>query len=268
MSLVGPSERRRRLLATYARVTPALLPRSERRFQRLLAACVLASLSAGALLSAAAPLPAPPVPPVPQPVPRFRLVSLPREQPVRAEAAAPLARRSPPRRVAGAEAMPTASGGETPSSTPAPARRVYGVREVHARGLGAGGGAEALVVKPGNSVDGRADSLQAGPEDLPRGGGIGGAVEALTLPVPLQLVKPRYSEAMLAARARGAVRLRLLVDTAGAVADLEVLADIGYDSAALAAAAARQFRFAPARRGGVALSQWIEYTIRFTLEDE
>ena len=55
---------------------------------------------------------------------------------------------------------------EPPTSEPAP-RRVYGVRKVYARGLGSGGGAgPGLVVKQGNTVDGRPDTLTATEADL------------------------------------------------------------------------------------------------------
>lgn len=278
-SASGPSERRRRLLAAYARVSPALQPPSERRFLQFLATCVLAALGLGALLSTLAPLPVPAPRAAPARAASFRLVALPRAatpgevapvatpiqrapMPQAARSAAGAARQSAPSdATAPATGAPSAAG-------PAPARRVYGVREVYARGLGGAGGAGALVVKPGNGVDGRADSLRAQPADLVPGGGGDAAAPAISQPLPLALVKPRYSEAMLAARAQGAVRLRLLVGEDGAVEDLEVLEDIGYDSAALAAAAARQFRFAPAKRGDERLSAWIEYTIRFALEDE
>jgi protein TonB len=158
--------------------------------------------------------------------------------------------------------------GKTAPASPAsaPARRVYGVRQVYAQGLGASAGTGALLTKPGNSLDGAADTLRASAADLAAGGGGAGA-PAATKPVLLQQVKPRYSAALLAARASGVVKLHLLVGASGAVEAVEVLADIGYDSGALASAACRQFRFEPAREGNQPVPAWIQLSIRFEFQE-
>ncbi len=161
----------------------------------------------------------------------------------------------------------------TPATTPddpatpvEPPRRVYGVRKVFARGLGAdGSGAPGLVVKRGNTVDGRADSLVATPEDL-----VGTLAPLSTVsraPVPLRRVKPRYSDLLREHRATGTVTARLLVDVDGSVRLVEVTSDIGHDSSDLAEAAFRQFRFEPAIRGGEPVAVWIIHKIRFELQE-
>lgn len=162
---------------------------------------------------------------------------------------------------------------DLPASAPAepdpapPARRVYGVRKVLARGLGSGAGdaGAGLVVKRGNTLDGMADELTATPDDLR------GQLAALSTveraPVPEHRVKPHYSEALLAARATGTVTARVLVDREGRVAAVVVTEDIGHDSADVAAAALRQFRFRPALRHGEPVTVWIIHRIRFEFQE-
>ncbi|MCP4571330.1 MAG: hypothetical protein GY838_03190 [bacterium] len=145
-------------------------------------------------------------------------------------------------------------------------RRVYGVRKVYARGLGAAGaGAGRLVVKRGNTVDGRPDSLTATAADLRGELAALSAVERA--PEPLHRVKPVYSEALAKARARGVVSAYLLVDVDGAVRDVNITEDIGYDSREVASAAFRRFRFRPAVRGGEPVAVWILHRIRFEFQE-
>ena len=156
-----------------------------------------------------------------------------------------------------------AAEAETPEITP---RRVYGVRKVMARGLGGGGTASSgLVVKRGNVLDGVADTLTATAADLQ------GELAALSTveraPEPIHQVKPRYSEALTAARASGTVTARLLVDTDGSVADLRVIEDIGHDSATIAAHAFARFRFRPALRHGEPVAVWIVFRMRFEFQE-
>lgn len=81
----------------------------------------------------------------------------------------------------------------------------------------------------------------------------------------LERVEATYPEE---ARARGVeaqVALRLGIDDGGAVSDVELLepAGNGFDEAAIDAV--RQFRFEPARRGGVAIASRIRYVYVFAL---
>lgn len=148
---------------------------------------------------------------------------------------------------------------------PAP-RRVYGVRKVYARGLGGGTGATGrLVVKQGNTVDGRPDSLTATAADMR--GGLAALSTVERAPEPLHRVKPAYSEALAKARAHGVVSAYLLVDADGTVRDVKITEDIGYDSQEVAAAAFRRFRFRPALRGGEPVAVWILHRIRFEFQE-
>lgn len=203
--------------------------------------------------------------------------AIPRPEPVVAEPApepAPVDLTEP---VVLAQAVDLPAATSEPVQTPAAVeadpepsrevRRVYGVRKVLAHGLGSGADADqdGLVVKQGNTVDGVADQLTATPDDLR------GQLAALSTveraPQPEHRVKPRYSEALLAARASGTVTARVLVDREGRVAAVVVTEDIGHDSADVAAEALRQFRFRPAMRHGEPVAVWIIHRIRFQFQE-
>jgi outer membrane biosynthesis protein TonB len=147
-----------------------------------------------------------------------------------------------------------------------PRRRVYGVRKVYARGLGAGGqGSPGLVTKKGNTLDGVADTLTATTADLQ------GELAALSsierAPEPVHRVKPIYSASMLKAKARGEVTAYLLVDIDGSVRDVKVTKDIGFDSREVAEAALRGFRFKPAMKDDSPVAVWIFHRIRFEFQE-
>ncbi len=147
-----------------------------------------------------------------------------------------------------------------------PPRRVYGVRKVFARGLGAAeGGGSAIIVQRGNTLDGRADTLTATERDLR--GSVAPLSTVTRAPNPIERHKPGYSEAMRAARVRGTVTARLLIDTAGDVRRVEIVQDIGYDSRDLAIAAFEKFRFEPALRGSTPVAVWITHKIRFEFQE-
>lgn len=159
-----------------------------------------------------------------------------------------------------------------PPAVPAPAaaapapRRVYGVRRVYARGLGGSGGASGrLVVKRGNTVDGRPDTLTATPADL--GGDLASLSSVDRAPEPLRRVRPEYSQALRDARASGTVSAYLLVDVAGNVRDVNITEDIGYDSMEVATRAFRKFRFRPAEQDGRPVAVWILHRIRFEFQE-
>lgn len=157
-----------------------------------------------------------------------------------------------------------------PSETPVtdPPRRVYGVRKVFARGLGAEGGDGSLVVKRGNTLDGIADTLTAVESDLrPTPEGTTSLSTVDRAPDPIHQVKPRYSAALLEHRQSGTVSARLLVQADGSVGRVEILRDIGFDSGEVAAEALRQFRFRPAVRHGQPVAVYITFHIRFEFQE-
>ena len=271
-------ERRRRLLATYE-VGPNGRRKTERAFVRwlglshllLMGIAALAVLTVEPAPPARAtdtraarftfrPEPERPVPPPPAPAP-----------PAPEPAHEPIPELTPKTVLEAAIDRPTEEPEEVAAVAPdpeeaPPPRRVYGVRKVYARGLGAGeGGGAGLVVKRGNTVDGRPDSLTALPEDLE--GTLAPLSTVSQAPVPTHRVKPRYSDALRENRATGTVSARLLVDVDGTVRAVEVISDIGFDSRELAVAAFRQFRFQPALRAGEPVAVWILHKIRFEFQE-
>jgi len=264
-------ELRRRLLQEYAEPAPTGTQNGDRLFHRLLASHVVAILGLGVLLltipvapaargllSDARPTPfkvatdllTPPRPADPPPKEEPSILTPETKLNQAVEIAAP---------------EPSAPPEQAPKSGP-PARRVYGVRKVFARGLGTGsGGGEGLVVKRGNTLDGRADTLTATEADLRAPATPFSQVEQA--PVPVRQVKPSYSSLLLQNRVSGAVKARLLIDTDGTVRSVEILEDIGYDSREIAASALREFRFRPATRGGEPVAVWILYQIRFEYQE-
>jgi len=162
-------------------------------------------------------------------------------------------------------AVPATAAVEVAVPEPAP-RRVYGVRRVMAHGLGRGASAGGnLVVKRGNTVDGVADQLVATEADLQ--GSLAPLSTVEKAPEPLERVKPRYSRALVQARAAGKVTARLLIDIDGSVQAVEIIEDIGHDSRDVAAEAFRQFRFRPALRRGQPVAVWILHHIRFEFQE-
>jgi len=155
-------------------------------------------------------------------------------------------------------------------------RQVYGLRKVYSQGLGAGGSSQdAIVGKLGNTLNKDFDTLTATDSDLK--GGQGGTAPAAA-PVSAASVtkyprlksnfrnrKPQYSKEMLANRVEGTVRVRIMIGADGTVKRIEVLSDIGYDSAEIARAFLMDLQFEPAMRGDTAVSVWIPFSIRFEL---
>ena len=87
---------------------------------------------------------------------------------------------------------------------------------------------------------------------------------ASVTPRPIERVMPVYPEAALKERVRGVVVLRVLVSEAGQPIEVTVKAAARKDLTDAAVAAARQWRFEPARRNGVAVRGYAE--IRFPFE--
>jgi len=203
--------------------------------------------------------------PVPEPVvaPEVEAREIPRLEP-RTILAAPEDRTTTPPAEAAKTPQTTQ---ETTPDDPAPApRRVYGVRKVYAKGIGAGGqGGGGLVTKRGNTLNGVPDSLTATVADLR--GELAPLSTVDKAPQPAHRVKPVYSPAMRKARVSGVVSAYLLVDVDGSVKDVKITADIGWDSGEVAIAALRRFRFGPAIRNGQPVAVWILHRIRFEFQE-
>ncbi|HEX9620921.1 MAG TPA: TonB family protein, partial [Polyangiaceae bacterium] len=91
--------------------------------------------------------------------------------------------------------------------------------------------------------------------------------EDVTLPELEHFEAAKYPVAALERRLQGEVGLILTVGSDGRVTDVEVSEPAGHGFDAAAAAAARDFVFRPATRGGVAVSAKIPYTYSFRLPE-
>jgi len=157
-----------------------------------------------------------------------------------------------------------------------PVRQVYGLKKVYSQGLGAGGNSQdAIVGKLGNTLNKGYDTLTATKDDLrgnPRGGAGTGPVSSAAsvtkyprLAAGFRSMKPQYSKEMLQNRVEGAVKAKILIGSDGTVKKVEILSDIGYDSAEIATAFLMTLQFEPAMKGEEPVSVWIPFSIRFEL---
>jgi outer membrane biosynthesis protein TonB len=160
---------------------------------------------------------------------------------------------------------------------PKPVRQVYGLKKVYSQGLGAGGDSrDAIVGKLGNTLNKDYDTLTATSDDLkgrPGQGGEGtGPVSSAAsvtkyprLKAGFRSLKPQYSKDMLQNRVEGAVKAKILIGSDGAVKKVEIISDIGYDSAEIAREFLMTLQFESAMKGEQPVSVWIPFSIRFEL---
>ncbi|MDR0330842.1 MAG: energy transducer TonB [Chitinispirillales bacterium] len=156
-----------------------------------------------------------------------------------------------------------------------PVRQVYGLKKVYSQGLGAGGDSQdAIVGKLGNTLNKDYDTLTASAADLKGqpGQGAGGPVSSAAsvtsyprLKAGFRSLKPQYSKEMLQNRVEGVVKAKILIASDGTVKKVEILSDIGYDSAEIAKEFLMTLQFEPAMKGAQAVSVWIPFSIRFEL---
>ena len=170
---------------------------------------------------------------------------------------------------------------EPPEEPPAkqeqkpPVRQVYGLKKVYSQGLGAGGDSrDAIVGKLGNTLNKDYDTLTATSADLKGGAGGTGAgpvssAASVTkyprLKAGFRSMKPQYSKDMLQNRVEGAVKAKILIGADGTVKKVEIISDIGYDSAEIARDFLMTLQFEPAMKGEQAVAVWIPFSIRFEL---
>ena len=89
------------------------------------------------------------------------------------------------------------------------------------------------------------------------------------LPVPLNAdqvdIRKYYPPDALKKEFEGQVVLKLLIDSDGTIAKVEVISDPGEGLGAAAAKAVREFRFSPGKVNGVAVATSVPFTIHFVL---
>jgi len=170
---------------------------------------------------------------------------------------------------------------EEPPPPPPPerqVRQVYGLKRVFSQGLGAGGeSGDAIVGKLGNTLDKAFDTLTATSDDLSGKPAVAPAPPPPPAPAAAPVtkrprlkagsrnLKPQYSKEMLQNRVEGVVKARILIGADGVIRQIEILEDIGYDSAEIAREFLMTLQFEPAMRGEQAVSVWIPFSIKFEL---
>jgi protein TonB len=143
-------------------------------------------------------------------------------------------------------------------------RRVYGVRRVHATGLGSGGTLrEAVIGKQGNTLNKDVDTITATQSDIK-----GEVVSVTTItrnPKYLSKPRPQYTQQMRENNIEGVIKVKVLVDTDGRVKKAVALNDLGFGSKDAAITACLNATFEPAQREGEAVAVWIIIPVRFVL---
>jgi len=156
---------------------------------------------------------------------------------------------------------------EPPKPVQKKRRRVYGLKRVYSKGIGASGGAgSAIIGKRGNTLDTDIDTITATESDLQSPPV--SITTVTTNPRPKTRVKPEYTKEMLENRVEGVVRVKVLVDIDGKVKRAIVLDDLGYGSKEQVSKACFKMTFEPARRGEEPVSVWIMIRFRFEMLDQ
>ncbi len=143
-------------------------------------------------------------------------------------------------------------------------RRVYGLKKVYSKGIGAGGSlSDAVVGKLGNTINKDVDTVTASKEEIK-----GEVVSATTItsnPRFKKKVKPAITEEMRENRIEGVIKVKILVDVDGKVKKAIALNDLGYGSKDLAVKSCFAMEFYPAKRDNKPVAVWIVIPIRFVL---
>ncbi len=143
-------------------------------------------------------------------------------------------------------------------------KRVYGLRRVYSKGIGAGGSlSEAVVGKLGNTLNKEVDTVTATKEEIK--GQLVSTTTVTTAPSFKKRVKPEYTAEMLENRIEGVVKVKVLVDIDGKVKKAIPLDDLGYGSKDVAVRSCFDMLFNPAMRGSDPVAVWIIIPIRFVL---
>jgi protein TonB len=143
-------------------------------------------------------------------------------------------------------------------------RRIYGLKRVYSKGIGAGGRlSDAVIGKMGNTINKDVDDLKATKKDIV--GEVVSVTTVETLPKYIRKPRPEYSQEMRENQVEGVIKVKVLIDIDGKAKQAIVLNDLGFGSAEIARKACFEAVFAPATRGGRPMSVWITIPIRFEL---
>lgn len=130
-----------------------------------------------------------------------------------------------------------------------------------------------MAVALGNTVDAKADSLimppppEIKPVEEPLKGKLVSVTRVTKMPKLRLPAKPEYTPEMRKGGIAGKVKARLLVDSDGEVAKVEILQDIGYGTRESSLRALKQVKFEPATLNGSPVAVWIPFTFSYELQD-
>lgn len=144
-------------------------------------------------------------------------------------------------------------------------RRVYGLKKVYSKGIGAGGSlANAVVGKLGNTLEKEVDTVTATKEEIIKGEVVS-TTTVTTAPRFKKRVKPEYTQEMLDNEVEGVIKVKVLVDVDGRIKKAIALNNLGFGSKEIAVKACFKMLFEPAKRGDVPVAVWIIIPIKFVL---
>ncbi len=153
----------------------------------------------------------------------------------------------------------------TVTTTRKKVRRVYGLKRVYSKGIGAGGSlANAVVGKLGNTLEKEVDTVTATKEEVIKGEVVS-TTTVTTAPRFKRRVKPEYTQEMLDNEVEGVIKVKVLVDVDGRIKKAIALNDLGFGSKEIAVKACFKMLFEPAKRGDVPVAVWIIIPIKFVL---
>jgi periplasmic protein TonB len=190
--------------------------------------------------------------PVPAPVP-MKVSRTPRTPPKALATPLPLSTAPPP---------PTT---EAPRSEPQPVVITGITMESTSQG-------SSFAVGAGNTLRGAPEQTARAPETAKpyKAERYAAAAQVSELPRPLNrdsLSLRKYYPAQARKNGfEGDVVLRLLIDSDGTIAKVDIVTDPGQGLGAAAAQAVRELRFSPAQVNGVAVATTVPFTIHFTLD--
>ena len=201
---------------------------------------------------AKAPLPPPP-PPKPEPV------KMPRALP-----------KPPPRTVARAPVPPRPTDAPPPPTVEAkdPTPQPLVVTGITLESTTTAGG---MAVGVGNTLGGEPDRVAKAPVEVKpyKAARYAPAAQVSELPAVLNRealnIKRFYPKAALKKEFEGDVVLRLLIDSDGSIAKVDIASDPGEGLGPAAARAVRELRFLPGKVNGEAVATTIPFTIRFVI---
>ncbi len=130
-----------------------------------------------------------------------------------------------------------------------------------------------MAVAMGNTVNTKADSVipppppEIKPAEDPLKGKLVSVTRVTRMPTVRVATKPDYTPEMRQAGIAGKVKARLLVDSDGQVAKVEILQDIGYGTREASLRALKQVKFEPGTLDGTPVAVWIPFTFSYELHE-